>query len=65
MKATAKYEKANYDNIRLRVPKGKKQIIKSYAEEKGESINSFINKAIDERLEKDNPQAYSITYMKK
>lgn len=53
MKATAKYEKANYDDIRLRVAKGKKEVIKSHAQAKGESVNSFINRAIDETMEND------------
>lgn len=50
MKATAKYEKANYDDIRLRVPKGKKKVIKDYAESKGKSINGFVNEAIDKAM---------------
>ncbi len=53
MRATAKYEKANYDDIRLRVTKGKKEIIKSHAQTKGESMNGFINRAIDETIERD------------
>ncbi|MCD8239733.1 MAG: hypothetical protein LUC92_10465 [Clostridiales bacterium] len=53
MKATAKYEKLNYDNIRLRVKKGKRDIIKAYAESKGESVNGFINRVIDEAMEKE------------
>ena len=34
-KATAKYQKANYDDIKVRVSKGKREIIKNYAESKG------------------------------
>lgn len=38
---------------RLRVTKGKKEIIKSHAQTKGESMNGFINRAIDETIERD------------
>ena len=45
-KAVSKYMKENYDEIKIRMPKGKKAKIKAYAESKGESINGFVNKAI-------------------
>lgn len=32
--------------------KGKKEIIKEYAEKQNESVNQFINTAINERIEK-------------
>ncbi len=35
------------------MPKGKKDIIKAHAESKGESVNSFINRAVDETIERD------------
>ncbi|MGM9588025.1 MAG: hypothetical protein ACI3VA_11150 [Candidatus Limivicinus sp.] len=53
-RAVAKYNAANYDRIELRVEKGKKDIIKTHAEKKGESVNAFINRAIDETMERDN-----------
>ena len=53
-KATAKYEQQNYDKILLRLEKGKKDRIKNHAESKGESLNGFINTAIDEKIERDN-----------
>lgn len=53
-KAVHKYVKANYDRIELTVPKGQKDIIKSHAEAQGESVNGFINRAIDEAMERDN-----------
>ena len=52
-KAVAKYMKNNYDNFHLRMPKGKKDKIKLHAESNGESLNGFINKAIDEKMEHD------------
>ena len=52
-KAVAKYMKNNYDNYQIRMPKGKKDIIKQHAEQHGESLNGFINRAIDETIERD------------
>lgn len=50
-RAKNKYNAANYDSLRIVVPKGKKDKIKAYAESKGESINGFVNRAIDEAME--------------
>ena len=50
-RAKNKYNTENYDNLRIVVPKGKKDKIKAYAESKGESINGFVNRAIDEAME--------------
>lgn len=50
-KAVSKYMKENYDSFMLRMPKGKKAKIKAYADSKGESINGFVNKAIDKAME--------------
>lgn len=52
-KAVAKYNAANYDRIELRVDKGRKDIIKAHAENRGESVNGFINRAIEEAMERD------------
>jgi len=51
-KAVNKYMKENYDRINLTVPKGKKETIQAHAEQDGESVNGFINKAIDEKIER-------------
>lgn len=52
-KAVNKYIKENYDVFQIRMPKGKKDIIKAHAESRGESVNSFINRAVDETIERD------------
>lgn len=52
-KAVNKYMAANYDRINLTVPKGQKEEIKAHAESKGESVNSFINRAIKQTIEAD------------
>ncbi len=44
------YAKKTYDDVRLQVKKGKKEIIKAHAEAVGESVNGYINKAIDARM---------------
>ena len=46
-----KWNKENYDRIEIIVPKGKKDQIKAAADARGESVNSYINKAVDERME--------------
>ena len=46
-KAVAKYMAENYDEIKVRVPKGKKAKIKAHAEKNGESLNGFVNRAVD------------------
>ena len=53
-KAVSKYMKENYDIYQIRMPKGKKDTIKAHAEAQGESVNGFINRAIDETMERDN-----------
>ena len=43
----------NYDRINLIVKKGQKQIIQQHAEKTGESVNGFINRAIEEAMQRD------------
>lgn len=49
-KAVAKYMKNNYDELKIRVPKGKREKIKTVAESSGKSLNGYINEAIDEKM---------------
>ena len=53
-KAVNKYVAANYDRVNVTMPKGKKDVIKAHAEARGESVNAFIGRAIDETMERDN-----------
>lgn len=53
-KAVNKYMKTNYDRVNLTLPKGKKEIVSAHAEKRGESVNAFINRAIDRTMEDDN-----------
>ena len=54
-KAVNKYIKENYERVNLTVPKGKKEVIKIHAEGRGETVNGFINRAIDEAIQRDRP----------
>ena len=55
-KAVSKYMKENYDVYQIRMPKGRKAEIKAHAEARGESVNGFIGRAINETMERDNSQ---------
>lgn len=50
-RAQNKWIEKTYDRINLTVPKGKKEEIKAHAEEKGESVNAYINRLIDEDMQ--------------
>lgn len=50
-KSTQKYIKANYDDIKVRVPKGKREIYKAHAESKGKSLNQLIIELLDKSIE--------------
>jgi hypothetical protein len=52
-RANDKWNAKAYDTILVRVYKGKKDEIKTYADAQGESVNGFINRAIDETIERD------------
>ncbi|MBQ8780688.1 MAG: Arc family DNA-binding protein [Oscillospiraceae bacterium] len=49
-KAVAKYENKAYDKTLIRMQKGGLSLIKSAAEEQGESVNSYIIGAVNSRL---------------
>lgn len=48
--ATAKYESKAYDKVLVRMPKGRKDEIQTFAAQTGESVNGFINRAIGETM---------------
>lgn len=52
-KATNKYITSNYDRINLTVAKGRKADIQVHAAARGESVNAFIGRAIEEAMERD------------
>ena len=50
---TAKYNKEHYDRLEMKVPKGKKEKIVAYAKKHDGSLNKFLNRLVDEAMEKD------------
>lgn len=49
-KAVNKYMKANYDEIKVRVPKGAKEEIQAFALKQGDSVNGLIWKLLQEAM---------------
>jgi len=47
------YRKTRYEDLRVRVLKGKKEILQAHAASGKESLNAFVNRAIAETLERD------------
>ena len=56
-RAVNKYVKNNYDRVNVTMPKGKKAAIQAHAEAHGESVNGFINRAIDQTMSRDDLEA--------
>lgn len=52
-KVKDRYNAKAYDELKIRVSKGNKDIIKAHAAEQGESLNGFVNRAIDEAMKRD------------
>lgn len=52
-RARDKWLTEKVEDIRFRVPKGKKAIIQEHAAKLGESVNAFINRAVDEAIAHD------------
>ena len=48
-----KYVRANYDRINVTFPKGRKAEIQAHAAERGESVNGFITRAVDETIKRE------------
>ena len=49
-KAVSKYMKANYDEIKIRIPKGQKETVQAFAQERGESVNALIWKLLQDAM---------------
>lgn len=52
-KATAKYMKNNLDDIKVRVPKGKREVYKAHAERKDKSLNALIIELLEKDMQED------------
>jgi predicted HicB family RNase H-like nuclease len=53
MQASRKYNAKAYDRLEITVPKGRKVELQEHAQQHGESLNGFVNRAIDETVERD------------
>lgn len=49
-KASMKYLAEKTDDIRIRVPKGRKAEIQAAAEKQGESLNAYVIGAVERRM---------------
>lgn len=52
-RAVNKYVKNNYDRIIFTITKGKREVIKGFADAQGESVNSYIKQAVKLRIKAD------------
>ena len=49
-KAVKKYNEKSYDEIKIRVKKGNKNIIQKYAELNNETVNGMINRLLENEI---------------
>lgn len=52
-KARDKWLKEKVEEIKFRVPVGKKSLIQEHAAKNGESVNAFLNRAVEEAMNRD------------
>ena len=55
IKANNRYNAKAYDRISIAIPKGRKADIQAHCEALGESVNAFVNRAINETMERETP----------
>ena len=60
-RATAKYRKENYDQLVVKIRKGEKALLKAYANDHDESLNSFVKRAINEAIKRESSTAMQLT----
>ena len=56
-RAVTKYVKENYDEFKVRLPKGTKDQIRTAADQQGQSVNAWISQAITEKMKKESAGA--------
>ena len=52
-RGNAKYLRETVEDVRIRVPKGQKAIIQAHAAGRGESMNQFVIRAIEQTIQRD------------
>lgn len=50
--ANKRYQQ-KFDDIKLRVPKGEREVLRDHAQSRGESLNSFLYRAANETMARD------------
>ena len=50
--ANKKYHQ-KFDDIKLRVPKGQREVLQNHAQSRGESLNTFDSRAANETMARD------------
>lgn len=53
-RANRKYNDKAYDRLEVKVPKGRKADLQTHAATHNESLNGFVNRAVDETIDRDN-----------
>ena len=56
-RAKRKYNEKAYDRLTMNIKKGRKDEIKTIAEQQGQSLNAFVLSAIDEKINRLNHPA--------
>jgi len=51
-RAKNKYNAANYDSLRIVVPKGRKEEVELFAKARGESVNGLVNRLLRNEIGK-------------
>lgn len=49
-KAVAKYMAANYDELKIRLPKGERDRVRAYADSQGQSVNALIRDLLQREM---------------
>lgn len=52
-----RYNEKAYDKVYTTIPKGSKEALQAIAESLGESVNVFVNTAIEQRIRRECPGA--------
>lgn len=50
IKRTREYNRENYEQLKMQVPKGTKAVIKAAAEKEGKSMTAYIMEAVNKKL---------------
>ena len=48
------FNRKNYDRVNIMVPKGRREVWKSFAAGHGMSVNALVNQAVESKIESEN-----------